>query len=408
MHTRDDCGMRILMISDVFFPRINGVSTSIESFRHALAEQDVEVHVIAPAYPAHHDDDDCITRIAALGVPFDPEDRLMHPRQLRQALLAHTHYDLVHIQTPFAAHHAGLRHARQHGLPAIATYHTHFEEYLYNYVPVLPKAMLRAAARCQARSQCNALDAVVVPSSAMADTLRNYGVTAPLYRVPTGIPVERFEVIDGCRSARADFRLRFDIPPAAPLALYVGRAAHEKNIGFLLDALPHALGRVPDLVLVIAGEGPALPALKRQAAALGITASVRFCGYLDRQRELPSCYAAADVFVFASRTETQGLVLLEALAAGLPVLAFSALGTREIVEPRRGALPAPQDAAGFGAALAALIADPRQRQAMSLAARAFAREWTIEACARRLAEVYRRVAQSDLVSRIRHESFITP
>ncbi|MFN6961278.1 MAG: glycosyltransferase, partial [Rhodocyclaceae bacterium] len=137
-------------------------------------------------------------------------------------------------------------------------------------------------------------------------------------------------------------------------------------------------------------------------------AHVRFVGYLDRQSELPGCYRAADVFVFASRTETQGLVLLEALAAGLPVLAFSALGTREIVEPRRGALPAPEDAAGFGAALAALIADPQQRQAMSLAARAFAREWTIEACARRLAEVYRRVTQGKAASRIRHENFITP
>jgi glycosyltransferase involved in cell wall biosynthesis len=141
-------------------------------------------------------------------------------------------------------------------------------------------------------------------------------------------------------------------------------------------------------MLVIAGEGPALPTLKRQAAALGIEASVRFVGYLDRLRELPACYAAADLFVFASRTETQGLVLLEAMAAGVPVLAFAALGTREIVEPRRGALPAPQEAQAFGEAMAALIEDPQRRKAMSLSARAFAREWTTEACARRLAEVY--------------------
>lgn len=385
--------MRILMISDVYFPRINGVSTSIESFRHALAEQDIEVQVVAPAYPAPHADDARITRVSARQVPFDPEDRLMHGKSLRHTLanLGPLPYDLVHVQTPFAAHYAGLRHARHKRLPCIATYHTHFEEYLHNYVPALPKAALRAFARSFARRQCNTLDAVVVPSSAMQDTLAGYGVTAPLHRVPTGIPVEHFGA--ECRPASADFRARFNIAADAPIALFVGRTAHEKNISFLLDALPHVLKRTPSLVLVIAGEGPALPALKRQAATLGVETNVRFVGYLDRLRELPACYAAADVFVFSSRTETQGLVLLEAMAAGLPVLAFAALGTREIVEPRRGALPAPQEPEAFGAALATLIEDPQQRGAMSAAAREFAREWTTEACARQLAEVYRTVRE---------------
>lgn len=164
----------------------------------------------------------------------------------------------------------------------------------------------------------------------------------------------------------------------------------------MLDALPHALQACPGLILVIAGEGPALPALKKQAARLGIEANVHFVGYLDRFEELPDCYAAADLFVFASRTETQGLVLLEAMATGLPVLAFSALGTREIVEPRRGALPAPQEPESFGQAMAALANDPGQRRAMSIAARDFAGEWTTAACAKRLADVYRDVARQPL------------
>ncbi len=388
--------MRILMISDVFFPRINGVSTSIESFRHSLAELDIDVHVVAPHYPSPHSDHEKVTRVRSRQVPFDPEDRLMHSGALKQALqgTATQRFDLVHVQTPFAAHYAGLRHARKHALPCIATYHTHFEEYLYNYVPAVPKGMLRAMARSLARHQCNTLDAVIVPSSAMQETLTNYGVTAPMHRVPTGIPIDRFRrpaSTDFSKDAPSAFRARYDIPDNRTVALFVGRTAHEKNIGFLLEAMPHALQQAPGLILVVAGEGPALPALKKQAAALGITDHVRFVGYLDRLTELPDCYAAADLFVFSSRTETQGLVLLEAMAAGIPVLAFAALGTREIVEPRRGALPAPQEVAPFGQAMAALANDPALRAKMATEAQVFAEEWTTEACARRLADVYRNI-----------------
>ena len=381
--------MRILMISDVYFPRINGVSTSIESFRHALADLDVDVQVIAPHYPAPHPTDDRVIRVPSQRVPFDPEDRLMGQGPLKQALhqAASNNYDLVHVQTPFAAHYAGLKFARNQRLPCVATYHTHFEEYLYNYVPIVPKGILRSLARQLAQRQCNALDAVIVPSHAMQDTLTAYGVTAPMHRVPTGIPVAHFR-----RPASTDFstafRQRHGIPIDAPMALFVGRAAHEKNIGFLLDAMPHALQDCPQLVMTIAGEGPALPALKRQAEQLGIAEQVFFVGYLDRQTELPACYAAADIFAFASRTETQGLVLLEAMAAGVPVLAFAYLGTCDIVEPGRGAIAAPQTVETFGLALASLANDPAKRQQMAAEAIAFANEWTTEACARRMASVY--------------------
>lgn len=382
--------MRVLMISDVFFPRINGVSTSIDSFRHSLAELGIEVRVVAPHYPIPHADDGKVSRVPAHRVIFDPEDRLMRPGALRRVLDgAGGRFDLVHIQTPFAAHYAGLGHARRHRLPCVATYHTHFEEYLHNYVPAVPKGLLRALARRLARSQCNALDAVIVPSSAMAETLAGYGVSVPMHRVPTGIPLANFGDRRH-RGASAEFRARFDIPRDGPLALFVGRAAHEKNIGFLLEALPHALRQCPGLTLVVAGEGPALPALQRQAATLGIDARVRFVGYLDRQAELPDCYAAADLFVFASRTETQGLVLLEAMAAGLPVVALAAMGTTDILAPERGARIAPDAPAGFAAVVENVLADDRLRKQLATEARCYAHEWADTLMADRLAALYRR------------------
>jgi glycosyltransferase involved in cell wall biosynthesis len=383
---------RVLMLSDVYFPRINGVSTSIETFRRDLAARGVATHLVAPAYGTQNAsaDDADVVRIRARRVPFDPEDRLMHFRALRRAvdrLIEHGDYDLIHVQTPFAAHYVGTRAARRHGLPVMATYHTHFEEYIHHYLPLLPRRVLRAVARHIARTQCNGLDAVVVPSGAMADTLRGYGVTAPLHVLPTGIPVAHFTGGD-----RARFRARHGIDAQRPVALFVGRVAHEKNIDFLLRALPYALRRQPDLLLVIAGEGPALRALRHQAEASGLAQHVLFVGYLDRERELPDCYAAADVFVFASRTETQGLVLLEAMAAGLPVVALAVLGTRDIVLPARGAIAAPDDEAAFGAEVAALTADPARRALLSAQAREFAECWSSPERARQLEALYRSVS----------------
>ena len=375
------------MFSDVFFPRINGVSTSIETFRRDLPGLGVEVSLIAPDYQSdeHHPH---VHRVPARQLPFDPEDRLMHWSRLHHTAhgLAHRRFDVVHIQTPFAAHYAGVRFARRHRLPVLATYHTHFEEYFHHYLPLLPRPLLKATARRIARGQCNDLNAVIVPSRAMELTLRDYGVHAPVHILPTGIPVERFGSGDG-----AAFRQEFDIDPQRQVALYVGRVAHEKNIGFLLEATRHVAAMNPDFLLVMAGEGPALPALQRQARQLGIDAHVRFIGYLDREASLPGCYAAADVFVFSSKTETQGLVLLEAMAAGVPVYAFAEMGTKDILEPRRGAVVAPQEVMDFAIGLNTLLKDRDRLQLLGQEARAWANEWSAPQRAQQLADLYTRL-----------------
>jgi glycosyltransferase involved in cell wall biosynthesis len=377
--------MHVLMLSDVYFPRINGVSTSIETFRNDLAEQNIDVTLIVPHYPQPQESTS-VWRVPSRKVPFDPEDRLMHWQPLLSKLreVGQRDIDLVHIQTPFIAHYAGLRAQRLFGIPAIATYHTHFEEYIHHYLPIMPRPLLRSIARGIARSQCNDLNAVVVPSLAMRDTLSDYGVTAPLHILPTGIPISQFANGNG-----TTFRLQYGIPAAAPMALFVGRVAHEKNIGFLLEACKHTLSRLPDFRLMIAGEGPALPALKRMAVTLGIEKNVIFVGYLDRAQDLPDCYAAADVFVFASKTETQGLVLLEAMAAGIPVYAFAAMGTCDIVGPQQGAIAAPDNVSAFAEGLAQLLGNQEQRRQMSQQAKQFASSWSAPERARQLAMLYR-------------------
>jgi len=379
--------MRILMVSDVYFPRVNGVSTSIETFRRTLAAHGVEVRLVVPRY-GDEAEEPGVVRVPGRPVPGDREDRLVGWRAMHRTVLAAAQdCDLIHIQTPFIAHYAGLKAARKLGLPVVATYHTLFEEYLQHYARFLPGGWLKGQARAFSRRQCNALDAVVVPSTAMRQRLESYGVTSPLHVLPTGIPLAQFARGDG-----PAFRARHGIPLGRPVALFVGRVAHEKNIGFLLEALVHARRLRPEVLLVVAGEGPAMADLQAQVRALGLPGAVQFIGYLDRGSELPDCYAAADVFVFASRTETQGLVLLEAMAAGLPVIALAEMGTIDILAPGRGAFCPPAEPQGFGEMLGHFLNRSDAWRHLAEEAPVYAREWSDTAMAARLAGLYRELA----------------
>lgn len=386
--------MRILYLSDVYFPRVNGVSTSIRTFRSELHRLGHATTLVAPDYgdPLQRDDAaEGIVRVPARTVPLDPEDRAMHWRALRSSLraLREQRFDLVHVQTPFLAHYAGIRFAWECRLPCVVTYHTFFAEYFHHYLPVLPGGVGRLFARRMSRSQCDAADSVIVPSNAIAQALRDYGVARPIEILPTGLDVATMAGGDA-----GAFRTRHGIPPRRPMLLYVGRVAHEKNLDFLLRAFAHVRREVSAAVLVVCGEGPALPHLRRLAQALALGDAVRFVGYLDRGRELPGCYAAADLFVFASRTETQGLVLLEALAAGTPVVALAALGTRDVLAGCNGAAVAPDDEAGFATLVVTLLRDPSRRAALAAAAPDDAAKWGAETMAARLEALYARLARA--------------
>ena len=197
------------------------------------------------------------------------------------------------------------------------------------------------------------------------------------------MPADRFRAGDG-----GAFRASAGIAPGRPLVLYVGRVAHEKNIGFLVQMFRRVLAAVPEALLVIAGEGPARARLRGEVLALGLESSVQFAGYLERDTALLDCYAAADVFAFASRTETQGLVLLEAMAQGAPVVSTAELGTRSILLPGSGALVVPEAQEAFAAAVVRVLKDAGLREGLAARGRAYARSWSSAAMARRMSEIY--------------------
>jgi len=327
---------------------------------------------VTPDYPAAAAEPG-IVRVSGWQIPRDPEDRLMHPRALAQALdaLDPTDFDLVHIHTPFLAHRAGVRWARRYGLPCVETYHTLFEEYFHHYLPFLPKAWLAAAARMISRKECDGVTAVIAPSSAMKQALLGYGVSSPIHIIPTGLRLADFSNCDG-----SAFRVRHDIAPGRPVMAYVGRVAFEKNLDFLLQVTDQVRRSLPDVLFVIAGEGPARASLERAVAKRGLAGNVRFVGYLERRTELPACYCAADAFVFASKTETQGLVLLEAMALGVPVVGLAEMGTRDVLQEGQGCRIAPDDVAGFARVLTPLLTDRAAAQALGAAGRTYAANWS--------------------------------
>lgn len=378
--------MKILFISDVHFPRINGVSTSIRTFVEQMQNLDHEVHLIAPDYAAVTQDEDWIKRIPARSIYFDPEDRLMKWRAAIQKLpeLQRENYDIIHVHTPFVAHYLGLKLARELNIPCVETYHTFFEEYLHYYLPWIPKPMARAVARMISTRQCNDVDAIAAPSKPMLDVLRGYGVKVSAEVIPTGLQDHSFKEADG-----KAFRIKYGIPLDRSMLLYVGRVAFEKNISFLLEMTKILIERQPDVLLVVTGQGPAEKSLHKLAKKLGIENNVKFIGYLDRNTELNACYQAADVFVFASKSETQGLVLLEAMAQGTPVVAIAELGTASILMEGLGALIAPDDTAVFAEKVQQLLIYPEERFELGRSALAYASaNWTARLQAERMLSFY--------------------
>jgi glycosyltransferase involved in cell wall biosynthesis len=384
--------LKILFISDVYFPRINGVSTSIRTFVEQLQALGHEVHLIAPDYQVLTQDEAWIKRIPAHSIYFDPEDKLIKFGEAMKLLpeLEQEKYDMIHVHTPFVAHYLGLKLAAKLNIPCIETYHTFFEDYLHHYLPWVPKYLAKGLARMISKRQCNAVDAIVAPSAPMLNVLRAYGVKVNAEVIPTGLQARSFEESNG-----QAFRLKYGIALDRPMLLYVGRVAFEKNIDFLLEMTKSLIEKRPNVLLVVTGEGPAEAHLHQLAKTLDIEKNVKFIGYLDRNTELNACYESADIFVFSSKSETQGLVILEAMAQGTPVVAIAELGTASILIEGKGALIAQDNIPHFVEKVNQLLTYPEHRFELGRQAKIYALDkWTAKFQAQRMAHFYSQLIDS--------------
>lgn len=366
--------MHVGFFTECYKPIVNGVVASIDALRDGLFAHGVDVTTVAPRFP-HFIDDACdVVRIPSLPLPTQTAYRLCVPYLNAVDRRRVRGMELVHAHSPFVTGWMAVSYARRHRIPLVFTYHTRLDAYAH-YAP-FDRATTERAMATLTRRYANAADAVVVPTRAMEVRLRELGVRAPIAVVPSAIDVERFAA--GRRSALV--RARLGAPDDGPLALVVSRLGIEKNVELALDTLTHW----PELRLAVVGEGPHRAALEQRARRLGVGDRARFIGALARER-LPDVYASVDAFLFPSTTDTQGLVLAEALAAGLPVVAAESAASRDVLGGAGRIVVA--DPAAAAAALRDALVTGRDQSAVHLAYSRF----TVDMQTRRILELYREV-----------------
>ncbi len=318
--------MRVLYFSDTYPPQVNGVSVVTDLSVQGLTTRGWDVGVVAPRYPAGTDvfgggRPEVILAPPSWPMPGYPEIRVMAPAWI-QALQTGRRFapDLVHCATEFVAGRLGQWVARKLDVPMVSSYHTDFGRYMSSYgVPRLQGAMTRYLTRFHQRA-----DRTLTPSMATRAELLDRGVDRA---VLWGCGVDSARFHPAKRSTELRWSLAGD---DAFTFLHVGRLAPEKSVDRILAAFARCRARLDIPVkLIVAGDGPSRAEMMKSAPP-GVT----FLGFLHRTKDLPGLYASADAFVFASETETLGLVVLEAMASGLPVVAAPAGGVADHLRHR--------------------------------------------------------------------------
>jgi 1,2-diacylglycerol 3-alpha-glucosyltransferase len=354
--------VRIGLFTNNYLPFCGGVTISVETLRRGLEARGHEVWAFAPRFPGVADASPRIVRFPSVPAATYPEFALAVPWAPRiSRLVAGLGLDVFHAHHPFLLGPAARRLARRLGRPLVFTYHTRYEKYAH-YVPLTRSLVEAAALQLSTRFAARA-DAVIAPSVLVRDQLRARGVTVPIEVVPTGVDLTCFRPAD-----RATARRELGLPAGDPLVLYVGRLDREKSVDRVLLAFDRLGGTLSRAQLWLVGQGTETESLRRIAGRLSAGDRVHFAG-VRAHESLAAWYQAADLFLFASETETQGLVLAEAAACGLPAVAVTAPGCDEVVRDGETGILTKADPAALAEAAIGLLLDAERRAAMGVRAR---------------------------------------
>ncbi len=380
--------MRIAVFSNSYKPTISGVVRSMLLFRQGLLHAGHEVSIIAPEYTDYKDDEPYIFRFPAIDLTSQVDLSLLIPiKGLMAPTVTGLKPDVIHSQHLVVMGNLAVNFARDLKKPLVFTFHTLYEEFAQKYVPiaqdfagaVMDEVVLRYLSHCTH---------IIAPTPSIRSMiLQKYGVDAPVTVIPT--PVDLDNYVDLCpEQIRRQLGLE-----TAEILLYLGRLSEEKDLEFLLEAFAYIAARRPMAHLLLIGKGPIENQLRKQAERLNITPRVRFTGAIPFS-DVAHYVAAADLFVFSSRVETQGLVLVEAMAAGTPIVAVECPSSRDILSAGGGMIVSGNEAE-FALAVVQLLEDPQRMQTLSCEARQIARHYDIGSTTQKLIEVYQEAIEAN-------------
>lgn len=388
--------MNILMMSNTYTPIVGGLEKSIQTFTGEYRRLGHRVIIVAPTFEGAPEKEEDVIRVPAVqrfnGTDFAVQ--LPVPGFIQDAMTDFKP-DIIHVHHPFLIGDTALRTAYQFNIPLVYTYHTLFEyntHYVIGDSPVLKRFVTQLSA-----GFAGLADHVFAPSEGIRTMLERQGVQSPITVVPTGIDLPRFSAGD----ARG-IRGRFGIPADAPVVGYIGRLSPEKNLGFLSRAVLLFLKQHKDAYFLVAGKGPLEETIRDFFASQKMQHRLILTGVLDSQA-LVDAYHAMDVFAFASQSETQGVSLVEAMAAGTPVVALDAIGIHGLIKDGvNGVLLDREDQAEFAAALLRVLnLPPGEKNKMEDAARVTAEKYSKESCAERALSIYTALIKSPVARRDR-------
>ncbi len=378
------------MFTNTYLPHVGGVARSVSTFVEDLLDRGHQVRVVAPTFTEQQEEEaDYIIRVPAIQ-NFNGSDfsvKIPLAGEIGEKI-AKFEPDIIHSHHPFLLGDSAVRTSRLLGVPLVFTHHTRYEQYTH-YVPLDSPALKRFVSDL-ATQYANMCHHAIAPSSGIEKLLEKRGVRSPITVLPTGIDTDLFSSGD-----RERFRAAFRITNNAPVVGHVGRLALEKNLAFLARAVARAAQAIPELKFLVAGSGEAEADIRNIFHGRDVEQSLIMVGSRTGS-ELADCYAAMDVFVFASRSETQGLVLAEAMAAGVPVVALSATGVDDVlVEGSNGIkLDTETNDKGFSAAIQKLFEQHEQIASLTPACLETARQFSRQSSCLRLLDLYETVVKA--------------
>lgn len=391
--------MKILMMTNTYLPIVGGLEKSIQTFSSEFRKMGHQVKIVAPEFEGMPKKEKDVIRIPAIRNVNGTDFSLNLPMPgLLSKFFEEYKPDICHAHHPFLIGDMALRLCGQFQVPLVFTYHTMFEWYTDYFGldnPAIRKFVVRLAA-----GYANLCDQIIVPSESIERVLKKRKIKTPIAVVPTGVDVVRF-----LKGKRKTFRKKLGIPDNAFVLGHLGRLSKEKNLDFLTDSVISFLRKNPEAVFLVIGKGSAQDEMEKKIHRARVCSQVYFPGVLKGQA-LVDAYHAMDLFAFASRSETQGMVVTEAMSSGLPVVALDAPGVREVVINGKNGklLRTNAEPAEYVRAIEYCMKLPRARfKKMQDYAIETANTFSLKNCAQKALQVYKSVKSSEDPSLVKSE-----